>query len=178
MNRPLIMEGANLFVGNDPTASNHLILSELRLPSLERNYVDHAAGGGAVAIEVDTHLNKLEASFTLAGWQPQVIGFIHGGDQTFQIYGLVRDRRSGRALEAMAIIQGRIGRVTPSPYSRGTVMGHDYAIRAIMHYTLTLDFQPIFSWDWYSNSIFTNQSNEMLGMLGMFQRGFGDVFGF
>lgn len=172
------MEGANLYVGNDITASNHLILAELRLPSLERNYVDHVPGGTTVGIEVDTHLNRLEASFTLAGWQPQVLGYIAAGDQTFQIYGLVRDRRSGRPLEAMAIIQGRIGRATPSPYTRGTVQVHEYAIRGIMHYTLTLDYQVMFSWDFYSRGIFTNQSNELLGMLGMFQRGFGDVFGF
>jgi len=177
MNRPLIMEGANLYCGIDPTASNHLVLQEIRLPSLERNYVDHAPGGAPVAVEVDTHITRLEVTFTLAGWQPQVLGLIGSGDQTFTIYGLVRDRKSGRALDAMAIIQGRLGRATPTPFNRGTIQSHEYSIRGIMYYTLTLDYLPVFSWDFYnaSGGVFTSQALEPFGMI---TRGFGGVFNF
>lgn len=160
MNEPLIMEAANLYCGSDPTASNHLILTELRLPAFERNYQDHAAGGAPIAIEIDTHTLRLEATFSLSGWQPQVLGLLGAGDQTFTIYGLIRNRRTGWAGQAEAIIQGRLGRVTPTPFARGTVQAHEYAIRSIMHYALSLDGEQLFYWDFLEAATSTIQPED------------------
>lgn len=174
MYAPLIMEAANLYCGYDPTASTHLILSELRLPSLERNYVDHTPGGGQLAIEVATHINRLEASFTLAGWQPQILGMIGAGAQPFTVYGLIRDRRSGRAIQAVAILQGQIGRATPTPFTRGAVQNHEYAVRGIMHYELNMDFRQVFYWDFHENQVSTISSEDPISML---QRLLGGALG-
>lgn len=104
MNNVFVMEAANLFCGDhDPTSSNHLLLQELKLPALEENYSDHAAGGAPIAIEVDTHINRLEATFNLAGWNPFVmtlIGESRRERQVFTAYGVIRDRRLGDAIEA------------------------------------------------------------------------------
>ena len=70
------MESANLICGDTrsgqecraPGISTHLVLQELKLPAMEENYVDHAPGGAPIAIEMPTHMNKLEATFNLAGW--------------------------------------------------------------------------------------------------------------
>lgn len=76
-NTVYVMESANLFAGDhDPAASNHLALQEVKLPELAENFVDHAAGGAAIAIEVDTHIARLEVTFNLAGWTPHVMTLI------------------------------------------------------------------------------------------------------
>src|SRR5262245_65744850 len=99
-----LMEACNLFCGDvDPSLSQHLTLSELKLPGLEENYSDHAAGGAPVAIEIDTHVQRLEATFTLAGWQSEVmtmLGASQVAKQTFTAYGAIRDRRTGQLFES------------------------------------------------------------------------------
>src|SRR5215216_2399381 len=150
-----IMEGANLFCGDhDPTNSTHLILQELKLPGLEENYSDHTPGGAPIAIEVDTHINRLEATFNLAGWNPLVMTLIGRSTrvhQTFTAYGGVRDRRTGRLMEAKAVLQGRLGRVNPTAFRKGDVMAHEYSIRGIVHYELYLDTDAIYRWDFFES---------------------------
>lgn len=158
-NDPLILEGANLFCGNaNPDASNHLVLAELRLPAFEENYINHAPGGAPVAIEIDTHLNRFEAGFNLHGWQPQVLRLIGKHNQIFTAYGLLRRRQTGGALEAKAVMQGRLGRAAPGPFARGTLQGYEYAIRGIMHYELTIAGEQLFNWDFLTARSRTMQS--------------------
>jgi phage tail tube protein FII len=156
MNNLFVMESANLFCGDhDPTSSNHLLLQELKLPALEENYSDHAAGGAPIAIEVDTHINRLEATFNLAGWNPFVmtlIGESRRERQVFTAYGLIRDRRLGDAIEAKAVIQGRLGRVNPTPFSHGNLMAHEFSIRGIVHYELYMDSEEIYWWDFFTST--------------------------
>src|SRR5215207_2818450 len=151
-----LMEAANLFCGDaDPSLSNHLTISDLKLPELAENYVDHRPGGAPLAVEIDTHMNRLESTFTLAGWQPQVqtmIGLSTTANQVFTAYGVIRDRRNGRALEGKAVMQGRLGRVNPQNWRRGDLQSHEYAIRAIMHYALWLEGEEMFFWDFFLNT--------------------------
>lgn len=156
MSNLLIMEAANLFCGDDdPSNSLHLELSELKLPGLEENYSDYMPGGAPVAIEIDTHINRLEATFNLMGWNKKVmtmIGASSQAQQTFTAYGVIRDRRSGKALGSKAIMFGRLGRVNPQAYSRGNVQQHEYSIRGIMHYELYLDHEQFYYWDYFTNT--------------------------
>jgi phage tail tube protein FII len=151
-----VMEAANLFCGDhDPSASNHLTLTELKLPALENNFSDHNPGGAPIAIEINTHVNRLEATFNLAGWNPLVhtlIGRSTRQHQTFTAYGAVRARRTGRLMEAKAIMQGELGRVNPTAFRHGDVMGHEYSIRAIVHYELYLDSNRLVLWDFYEST--------------------------
>ena len=90
-----VMEAANIFAGDhDPSASNHISIQTLKLPGLENNYVDHAPGGSPMAIEIDTHLNRLEATFNLAGWTPHVAVLLRQWDQMMRtLHGARRDSR-------------------------------------------------------------------------------------
>lgn len=162
-NFPLILEGANLYCGDlSPTASNHLILSELRLPAIERNYQDHAAGGSPVAIEVDTHVSRLEASFALVGWQPQILRLLNSThDETFTAFGLLRNRKYGTAHQAQAKIQGRLGRAAPTVFARGETQVHEYAIRGIMHYELAVDGDAIVIWDFWEAATSTIRQEDV-----------------
>ena len=156
----LVLEHCNLFCGTQnpsPGVSNHLLLSELQLPKLQEQYIDHRPGGAPLAIEVDVILQHLEASFQLMGLQPQVMRMLHpySLDQTwFVALGFVRDPFSGDYTQAMATIQGRLGAIEPAPWRRGTPYQTHYSIRSIMKYSLEIaGFGNIVTWDFYNNLI-------------------------
>lgn len=147
--------------GSAPGVSTHLVLQELKLPGLEENYVDHAPGGAAIAIEIPTHMNRLEATFNLAGWDPEIMTFISREErryQRFSVYGLIRDRRTSEALQGYAVIEGRIGRVNPTAFRKGDLMAHEYSIRAITHYELYMQLgkgeEPweVYWWDFFTST--------------------------
>jgi hypothetical protein len=150
------MESANLFCGDDdPSSSNHLVLQELKLPGLEENYVDHAPTGAPIAIEIDTHMTRLEATFNLAGWQTKVMTMIGESNkqrQKFTAYGLIRDRRTGEALESIAIMEGRLGRVNPTNFRKGDLQAHEYSIRGITHYELNMADEELYRWDFFTST--------------------------
>ena len=160
-----IMESANLICGDidgnsAPGISTHLVLSELKLPTLEEATQDHTPGGAMIGIEVPSHINKLEATFNLAGWDRDVMKFIGQETQYYQrftAYGLIRDRRTAVALQAIAVIHGRLGRVNPTAFSKGTLMHHEYGIKTIVHYELTMQLtkggspEPIYYWDFFTS---------------------------
>jgi len=160
------MESANLICGDAgpggkgaPGISTHLVLQELKLPALEENYVDHAPGGAPIAIEIPTHMNKLEATFNLAGWDPKLMAYIGQEDpfkQRFTAYGLIRNRRTAKALQAIAVMEGRLGRVNPTAFSKGNLMAHEYSIKSITHYELKMSLtggqlDEIYFWDFFSS---------------------------
>jgi hypothetical protein len=104
-----VLEAVNLFAGPIPTASLHLQLASMKLPEISQRFIEHAAGGSPVEIEVPVTVVKLTAGFTLAGWTPHVMAQALSGEQTFTCWGVLRDKRSGRAHQARAIIGGYQG---------------------------------------------------------------------
>lgn len=157
-NMLLTMEKANLFCGKtaaDEANSNHLILAEMKLPMMDEQYVDHRAGGAPLAIEVDTIVARLESTFVLAGWTPQVAELFYSwaaDDNWFTAYGLVRDRATGDALQAVALLRGRLGRADPVNWRNGELQHWNYSIRGIVHYELVLADEPVYFWDFYTNT--------------------------
>ena len=149
-----VMEAANLFAGDhDPTASKHLTLAELKLPTLQEMYQDHHAGGSRVQIEVAVGIQKLEPTFKLAGWDPELLtrfGLGTRDARVFTAYGVVRDKRTGVAYEAKAVIEGRLGKIEPEAFKRGELMGHDYSINEVMHYELWFGEKEKLFWDFFS----------------------------
>lgn len=149
-----IMEAVNIVAGDNTANDQHLTIQELKLPTLEDNFADHAAGGAPIAIEVDTHMQRLEATFNLAGWTPEVanlVGRWSADQQHFTALGAIRDRRMGTILQARAIMWGRLGRVNPTNFRKGDIFAHEYSIRAITHYELTVMGQELFWWDFFTN---------------------------
>lgn len=157
MSNIYIMEAANLFVGDhDPQNSKFLTLEELKLPDLQEALVDHTPGGGKVGVEFAVGVEKLEPTFKLKGWDfPLLRSFGLGSTvrKTFTAYGVVRDKRSGKALEAKAIMEGRLSRAAPDTFSRGEAMGHEYGINEVLHYELHFDGQEELYWDFFTNTL-------------------------
>lgn len=159
------LEAANLFCGGNPVSdgvnpSNHLTLAELKLPGLTEQYTDHRAGGSPVAIEIDTIIQRLESTFMLLGWTPQVATLIKSwsaNNNVFHAYGLIRDRQTGDAYQADAEIHGRLGQADPQNFRRGDAQHWTYAIRGITYYNLQVknptsgDNTPVYLFDWFNN---------------------------
>lgn len=158
----LTMEAANIYCGvnqpEDISISNHLRLTDIKLPGWDEQYVDHRGTGAPVGIEIDTVFARLQCDFTLAGWSPQVSTLIAqwGLDvNQFWLFGALRDRVSGQVLQGVASIYGRLGRADPQLWRRGDVAHWAYSIRSITRYKLmiTEDQVPMYEWD-YFNSVF------------------------
>jgi P2 family phage contractile tail tube protein len=151
-----VMTAANLFCGDhDPTKSKHLTLDEMRLPSLEANYGDHAAGGALFGVEFELGMKKLEAGFKLKGFDPDLLVQFGLGSRVrnvFTSYGVILDKRTGRSIESKAIIEARLGKVSPDAFKRGDLMGYDYAMNEIMSYQLHFDGKEKIYWDFFTNA--------------------------
>lgn len=157
MSNVYIMEAANLFVGDhDPRNSKFLTLEELKLPDLQEAMVDHNPGGGKVGVEFAVGIQKLEPTFKLKGWDAPLLRIFGLGStvrKLFTAYGVIRDKRSGRALEAMAVIEGRLSKVAPDAFKRGEAMDFEYAISEVMHYELFFDGNEELYWDFFTNTL-------------------------
>jgi P2 family phage contractile tail tube protein len=158
----LILERANLFCGIAATNSLHLELVELKLPAMVETYIDHRPGGAVMEIEIDVIFNKLECNFRLLGWDSQVqmlIGSWEASQQTFTALGLLRDQITGKAIQAMAQMRGRLGIADPQNFRVGDPMTWNYSIKGIMAYSLTVAGQNVYYWDFLKNSLTVGDSS-------------------
>ncbi len=152
-----VMESANLICGQQnaggtqPGVSTHLKILGLKLPALENSYTDVYPGGAPVGVEVPLYQNRYEATFTLAGWDDAVLKMMNNPGWQFQwftAYGVIRDRRSGQALQARAQMQGEMGRANPTEYRKGDLHQWEFSIRAIVHYELYMQTDPEDAYGW------------------------------
>lgn len=156
----LTMEAANIYCGvaapspGDVNNSNHLRLTEVKLPGFEEQYTEHRAAGAPVSLEINTVFAKLECDFTLAGWTPQVASLIAlwgSVNNQYWVYGALRDRVSGNIMQGVASIYGRLGKADPQQWRRGDTANWAYSIRGITKYKLfTNDGSPaIYEYDYF-----------------------------
>lgn len=158
----LTMEAANIFCGvqqpDNINNSNHLRLTDVKLPGMDEQYVDHRAAGAPVAVEIDTVFARLECTFTLAGWNEQVAELTASwgvGPNQYWIFGALRDRVTGDVYQARAAIYGRMGRADPQLWRRGDIAHWAFSIRGITRYTLTVgNDAAIYDWDYFGNDFF------------------------
>jgi phage tail tube protein FII len=160
------LESANMICGDTgdastPGISTHLEISNMKLPGLEENYVDHTPGGAPVQIEIPMFQTKMESTFTLAGWNIDVMSMFGHWVRSmmrFTAYGLIRDRRTGNGLQAMALFEGRLGRVNLTDYRKTDLQMTEYSIRSITHYELYMqrvagqEPEEIVFWDFFTST--------------------------
>lgn len=155
MSTLLIVEAMNLFCGDDdPSKSKHLTIQNVQLPSLQEMMQDHMPGGGLVQIEIGMGINKLEPTFKLVGFDPDLLVQFGVGSQQRRKYtarGVVRDKRSGQEISLKAIMEGRLGRIAPDEFSRGDLLGNEYSINEVMHYEVYYNDAEKLYWDFFTN---------------------------
>jgi uncharacterized protein len=159
-----LVEAVNLFVGNaDPTRSKHLTLAELKLPDMTEMYVDHHPGGAPVGTEWSVGINKLEPTFKLNGYDPDLLTEFGLGSKVrniFTAYGVIVNKRTGRKIESKSVIEGRLGSIAPDAFQRGELMGHEYAINEVVHYEVFFDGAEKIYWDFFTNTWRMNGRDE------------------
>jgi Bacteriophage tail tube protein len=175
MSTILLLEAVSLFLGDaNPENSKHLSLTSLTLPNLEYDTIDHRPGGGALSVAWSMGvIKKLEPTFKLAGFDQDafnLFGIGSGAINTFTAYGVVRDKREGKALQGKAIFRGSIGKLTADAWTRGAEFGHDYRIDEVTKYQLWLGGQEWYSIDFWVNPrprVFGQTDAEYASMLGL-----------
>lgn len=151
-----MLEAVNLFCGTaDPTLSKHLSLAELKLPDMQAIYVDHHAGGSLFQTEFEVGMQKLEPTFKLNGYDPDLLSLFGLGTkhrETFTAYGVIRDQRTGKPIEAKSVLEARLGRAAPDAFQRGEMHGHEYAMNSVVHYELWINGSEKFFFDWFTQT--------------------------
>ncbi|PZU95577.1 MAG: phage tail protein [Chelatococcus sp.] len=151
-----VQEAVNLFCGDDdPTKSKHLTIAEHKLPVFTEKTQDHHAGGSKVGIDLGLGaIEKFDSTFKLKGYDPDLLAQFGLGSKMRRVYtsrGLIRDKRTGRAIESKAIIEGRLIKIESDAFSRGEFVGHDYSIAEIMHYEFYFDGKEKVYWDFFTS---------------------------
>lgn len=156
MSIPLTLEAANIFCGAVGD-SNHLRLTNVKLPGYEEAYLDHKPGGSPIAIEVDVGANRLQCDFTLVGWTPEVdalIGSWQAGTNQFFFFGALRDRLTAQVLQVQANMTGRLGKATVNEWQRGSVNSTAYSIRGLIAYKLMISgLGTMIDWSFFGNTL-------------------------
>jgi P2 family phage contractile tail tube protein len=154
----LLLEQANIFLGDaNPEDSNHIKLASVGLPTLERVTASHL-GGGAIS-EVNWSMNAyraLEPTFKLAGFSEssyRLLGIGSSEAQRFTIYGILRNKETGKQHQAKAIVRGIIGRLAADAFERASAFGHDHGITEVTRYELHVDNQEWFYMDYFSSVV-------------------------
>lgn len=170
-----IMEAVNLFCGSDDLGSSkHLTITSLKLPTMEEKTADHHPGGSLFAVNVSgLGFNALGATFHLAGFDPSMLKLFGLGNQLrrrYTAYGVVRDKLSGKAIQAKSMMDGRLQRIEQDAFSRGNLTGHDYAISEIMHYELYFDgaerhYFDFATVEWRVDGVSQNDERRLLGLV-------------
>lgn len=155
MSNLYIMEAANLFAGDhNPNNSKHLSLATLVLPTLEEMTSTHTPGGSVAGIEIGMGtINPLAASFKLNGHDPDMLSMFGLGKkqrEVYTAYGVIRDKRTSRAIETKAIFHARLNRIEPDEFNRGELMGHDHGLVEIMHYESYFDGREKHYFDFFN----------------------------
>jgi P2 family phage contractile tail tube protein len=155
--QPTILEAANLVCGADGN-HNHLRLLDVKLPTIEEQYLDHRPGGAPVAIEVDVIINKFQCDFALAGWSPKIDALVRAwsvGANDFKFFGALRKHPTGEVAQVIANMTGRLGKVSYDSWRRGGLSQTSYSIKGIINYSLVVAGEPLFDWDFFNNTVFT-----------------------
>jgi P2 family phage contractile tail tube protein len=155
-----VIEGANLFCGDDPNDTKHLTLASIQLPMLEETFAEHKPGGAQGNIDIHVGMEKFELPFKLNGFDPQVLQLFmpHAGKirTNYTLYKSVQDQKSGRSIELKALIEGRLGEAKSEEYQSGELTGTNYAIKGISHYELSFDGNELLYWDFYTSALRVN----------------------
>lgn len=151
-----VMEEANLFCGShDPANSQHLSIRELKLPALQATYSEHAPGGSKFKIEIETGFDVLKPTFKLSGFDPELLkqfGLNTRIKHTYTAYGVIRNRRTGAAIELRAVMEARLGKIDPSAHQNGELQTVDYELNELTHYELHFAGEELLYWDFWTNA--------------------------
>ncbi|MGA2491843.1 MAG: phage major tail tube protein [Roseiarcus sp.] len=151
-----VPEALNIFVTDQgPDNSKHLKITDSTFPVLEEKTVEHHAGGSIGAIEIGgLGLNALTFGFKLVGFDPQSaaqFGLGGSGQVPYTVYGAVRDKQTGTAIELKATIWGRMAKLDMGTYKRGDASEQTHEIKEITRYGLYWNKVELYYYDFFAS---------------------------
>lgn len=114
-------------------------ISKLTLPAIKFRNTPHDPGGGVM--EVEYLLPRIEAvqpAFEVKGFDLDIFNGFGLADR-WVFAGSVRDKKTGKAQPARAIIEGAVAEWEPDEASPTEFLGCNHAIREVTHYEFWLN---------------------------------------
>jgi hypothetical protein len=161
-----IWEAANLFAGDDgPNNSKHLVLRSIMLPQLKEKSEEHHPGGAVAAISIGMRsIEALEMTFKVVGSDVQTKGLFGLGSlatRPYTVYGVLRDKQTGRAIERKAVVWGRLMELNESEFEKGKLTEQDHKIGEITRYELYEDKKEVIVFDFFASVWRVNQIDQL-----------------
>ena len=151
-----ILEAVDVRRADQAQSSRALTISKMAIPAIKRVKAEHKPGGGVGNVQFTfPMIEAVEPKFELKGFDPDIIGnfgFAAGTADKWTFAGAVRDKRSGRAIPARAVIQGIISEWEPTEFSPGEVAGVNHVINEVTHYEFWLDSTELWYWDFWERA--------------------------
>ena len=128
--------------------------SEITLPVPEEKLEEVRNAGMVMPIEVPLGYEKLEMSFKMTAFDPQVLklfGLAPGREKEFMVTGALVDE-DGTVHSAVAYIRGRLKKADPGGWKPGDMAETDFEV-AIRYYKLEIDGQQVVEMDPFEVSV-------------------------
>jgi len=130
-----------------PGSSRATIISKMAIPAIKFITAEHNPGGGVMAVDfAQPRIEKVEPAFEVKGFDTDIFGGM-GEVERWTFAGSVRDKKTGKAQPARAVIEGAITEWTPDEASPTEFVGCNHAIKEVTHYEFWLNGVEL----WYSD---------------------------
>jgi P2 family phage contractile tail tube protein len=142
---PLKLKNMNLIVEGRGQAGK---VTELSLPKITAKLEEYRAGGLDAPIDFDMGLEKLEGSFTLAEYDPEVLklfGLTLGNNTGVTMRGYAEDEMGG-SQAIVAQMRGRLKDQDPGSWKPGDNAELKGAVTCV-YYKLEINGKPIYEID-------------------------------
>lgn len=120
-------------------SSRATIISKMAIPAIKFVTSEHNPGGGVMAVDfAQPRIEKVEPAFEVKGFDTDIFGGM-GEVERWTFAGSVRDKKTGKAQPARAVIEGAITEWTPDEASPTEFVGCNHAIKEVTHYEFWLN---------------------------------------
>ncbi|WP_274626583.1 phage major tail tube protein [Arvimicrobium flavum] len=128
-------------------------ISKLTIPAIKIVTTEHNPGGGVMAVDfAQPRIEKVEPAFEIKGFDTDVFhGF--GLVDRWVFAGAVRDKKTGKAQSARAVIEGAVTDWEPDEASPTEFVGCNHAIKEVTHYEFWLNGEELWYVDFWERII-------------------------
>lgn len=120
-------------------------ISKLTIPAIKIVTSEHNPGGGVMAVNfAQPRIEAVEPAFEVKGFDTDVFGGFGEVDR-WVFAGSVRDKKTGKAQPARAVIEGAVTEWEPDEASPTDFVGCNHAIKEVTHYEFWLNGEEL----WY-----------------------------
>lgn len=134
-----VLDAANLFIGDDPNNSKHLVLKTCRIiADLEEGTIAHKPGGHVVSMDLgDRTFMMPKMAFSLSGPNTDVLtDFMPSRKINYTVRANIRNIRDDTDTSIVAAFKGRMVKASYNEFEKSNNMDGSYEIAELITYTL------------------------------------------